>query len=105
MPCPTCKLRPDEALLVQARQLAAAAAADVIEHVEDAAVIAEGEGHVEDAAVIAEGEAVLDDVPPGQAYPDEAPVQRYPYLNVKVNSSGCCHRMLPPATWSLCVLQ
>jgi hypothetical protein len=43
-------------------------------------------------------------VPPGQADP-EAPVQRYLYLNVKVHSSGCCNRMLPPATWSLCVLQ
>ena len=86
--CPTCKLRPDEALRAEARMLEAA---DVIEHVEDEAV------HVED-------EAVLDPVPPGQADP-EAPVQRYLYLIVKVHSSGCCHRMLPPATWSLCVLQ
>ena len=61
--------------------------------------------HSEDEAVIVEDEAVLDDVPPGQPDRDEALVQRYPYLNVKVHTSGCCHRMLPPATWSLCVLQ
>ena len=88
MQCPTCKLRPDDALRAEARMLGGA---DVIEHEEDEVV------HVED-------EAVLDDVPPGQPDP-ETPVQRYLYLNVKVHSSGCCNRMLPPATWSLCVLQ
>ena len=61
--------------------------------------------HSEDEAVIVGDEAVLDDVPPGQPDRAEALVQRYPYLNVKVHTSGCCHRMLPPATWSLCVLQ
>jgi len=53
--CPTCKLRPDEALLGQARVLEAAAQpppqGDVIEHIED-------------EAVIVEDEAVLDAVPP-----------------------------------------
>ena len=85
---PDVQVTADEALRADARMLEAA---DVIEHVEDEAV------HVED-------EAVLDPVPPGQADP-EATVQRYLYLNVKVHSSGCCNRMLPPATWSLCVLQ